>query len=145
MNATHQTTEVTAEQVMSLHEWTGRPIMECKQYLSSISVTDRNRVLESLRAGKERGESFFRDPIEFDPNVRPKFEEICKEAGEIVREWQQERVRRLQLESPELAKAASTGTGLCHRHWALVKQLMRERHGIEWRSPSDMNPGVLFD
>ena len=144
MDATSQNTEVTAEQVMSLHEWTGISIRECKQYLSRISSVDRNRVLKFLRDAKER-EPFFRDPIEFDPTIRPKFEAICREADKVTREWQQDRIRRLELESPELAELESTGIGLCYRYWALVKQLMRERHGIEWRSPSDMNPGTLFD
>lgn len=34
--------------------------------------------------------------------------------------------------------------GFCFRYWALKKRILQE-YGIEWRSPSQMNPHVMFD
>lgn len=36
------------------------------------------------------------------------------------------------------------GMGFCHYYWSVKRAVLR-RHGIDWRSPSAMNPGVLFD
>ena len=38
----------------------------------------------------------------------------------------------------------SRGMGFCHAHWSTMSQVLAER-GIKWRSPSRMNPGVMFD
>ncbi len=35
--------------------------------------------------------------------------------------------------------------GFCHPLWAEMKRILREKHGIDWKSPGDMNPEVLFD
>ena len=35
--------------------------------------------------------------------------------------------------------------GFCHLYWATVKRILRERHGIDWKSPAEMNPDVFFD
>ena len=37
------------------------------------------------------------------------------------------------------------GMGFCHAYWATKAQVLREEFDIEWRSPSQMNPNVLFD
>lgn len=37
------------------------------------------------------------------------------------------------------------GMGFCHAYWSAKARVLREDYGIEWRSPSAMNPGVLFD
>lgn len=37
------------------------------------------------------------------------------------------------------------GMGFCHAYWSAKACVLREDYGIEWRSPSAMNPGVLFD
>lgn len=36
------------------------------------------------------------------------------------------------------------GMGFCHYYWS-VKTSVLKRHGIDWRSPSAMNPRVMFD
>ena len=40
-----------------------------------------------------------------------------------------------------------TGTrlGWCHAVWAEKKRILREKYGIEWRTPAEMNPRVAFD
>lgn len=34
--------------------------------------------------------------------------------------------------------------GTCHRYWARKKELLKQR-GIDWKSPSEMNPDIIFD
>jgi hypothetical protein len=35
--------------------------------------------------------------------------------------------------------------GYCHRVWELQKQILCEKYGLDWKTPQEMNPGVLFD
>ena len=36
------------------------------------------------------------------------------------------------------------GMGFCFSYWSTLRQVLAER-GISWRSPHEMNPGVMFD
>ena len=35
--------------------------------------------------------------------------------------------------------------GLCHHYWMYKKQVLHEKYGIHWRSPSELTPHVIFD
>lgn len=35
--------------------------------------------------------------------------------------------------------------GFCFQYWATKRELLMEKYGIDWRSPSQMNPRVMFD
>ncbi|MBE6634384.1 MAG: hypothetical protein E7620_08615 [Ruminococcaceae bacterium] len=37
------------------------------------------------------------------------------------------------------------GMGYCHLYWSVKRNILKKDYGIEWRSPAEMNPGVLFD
>lgn len=37
------------------------------------------------------------------------------------------------------------GRGYCHEYWRRKKQLLKEMYNIDWSSPAELNPGVLFD
>ena len=37
------------------------------------------------------------------------------------------------------------GMGFCHGYWSAIGAVLSEKYGIEWRSPSMMNRGVMFD
>ena len=37
------------------------------------------------------------------------------------------------------------GLGFCHLYWSAKKKVLRDRFGIDWRSPSGRFPGMLFD
>ena len=41
--------------------------------------------------------------------------------------------------------AKPRGMGFCFAYWSAKKHVLRTKFGIEWRSPSEMNPGVMFD
>lgn len=44
----------------------------------------------------------------------------------------------------ELGDRART-MGACHMAWAIQKRILKERYGIEWHSPSELNPLCHFD
>ncbi|MBK9410120.1 MAG: hypothetical protein IPN47_19150 [Gemmatimonadetes bacterium] len=35
--------------------------------------------------------------------------------------------------------------GSCHAFWAAKQQVLHDRFGIEWKSPAEMNPLIIFD
>lgn len=35
--------------------------------------------------------------------------------------------------------------GYCHRYWSVKRRILREDYAIEWKSPAQLNPGVMFD
>ncbi len=35
--------------------------------------------------------------------------------------------------------------GICHIYWSIKKQILKEKYGIEWQSPADLNSQVIFD
>lgn len=44
-----------------------------------------------------------------------------------------------------IKEIGSMGFGSCHTFWKHKKKILREEYHIRWRSPQDLNPGVLFD
>ncbi|ANJ66220.1 hypothetical protein A9404_01480 [Halothiobacillus diazotrophicus] len=39
----------------------------------------------------------------------------------------------------------SFGMGYCYPFWSAKKQILKERFGIDWQTPEELNPDVLFD
>lgn len=37
------------------------------------------------------------------------------------------------------------GLGFCHIYWHRKKQLLKELYNIDWKSPAELNPGIIFD
>lgn len=35
--------------------------------------------------------------------------------------------------------------GICHAIWARKKQLLKEMYNIDWKSPAELNPHIIFD
>ena len=35
--------------------------------------------------------------------------------------------------------------GHCYAVWGKQKQILKERHGIDWKAPDEMNPMIIFD
>ena len=54
------------------------------------------------------------------------------------------RAQELEEELSELMKNHSR-FGSCHFYWANKKRILKEKYGIEWKSPAELNPHVCFD
>ena len=62
---------------------------------------------------------------------------------QLTPEWEKN-IYEVELECDEELKGESRGMGFCFGYWS-AKRAALARRGIEWRSPSSMNPGVMFD
>ena len=58
-------------------------------------------------------------------------------------EWEKV-IYEVEKEVDEQLKDEPRGMGFCHSYWS-AKRAALARRGIEWRSPSAMNPRVMFD
>ncbi len=69
-----------------------------------------------------------RDPQERDPRLRPVIDAAAQEAEVSLREdgW-------------------TIGMGYCHVLWGCQKRILKEKYGINWKTPAEMNPDVRFD
>jgi hypothetical protein len=68
------------------------------------------------------------DPIENDPA----FFETLKLANH-------------DAEAELLATGHKHGLGWCHLFWSVKKRILKEKYGIDWKSPEELNPHILFD
>ena len=50
------------------------------------------------------------------------------------------------METLVRAKTGKGGyLGFCHEYWAVKKEVLREKYGIDWRSPAERYPHIIFD
>lgn len=68
------------------------------------------------------------DPQEGDPQLRAIIKAAEKEAEESLRK-----------------EGVGRHLGYCHRLWGRQKQILKEKYGIDWRSPAEMNPDIMYD
>jgi hypothetical protein len=66
------------------------------------------------------------DPIEDEPKLKPVLEAAEKEA---------------------LAQLADQRQvfGFCHLFWSTKKEILKEKYGLDWKTPAEMNPHTCFD
>ena len=48
-------------------------------------------------------------------------------------------------EVEEELKDHPRGLGFVHLFWATKERILKEKYGISWRSPGELNPNILFD
>jgi hypothetical protein len=77
---------------------------------------------------KHSTSSLRHDPIENDPRYAVIFATIDKEVDALL--------------ADDPARGAM---GFCHRQWSTKQELLKSKYGIDWRSPAEMNPEVIFD
>jgi len=68
------------------------------------------------------------DPVEDRPEFQAIIDDVRAEAD-----------RRLELHPWR------KGRGYCHPRWKTIKLILREEHGIHWRTPIEMNPHICYD
>lgn len=53
---------------------------------------------------------------------------------------------REELEREIKAQIGKGGyLGYCHVYWAVKKRILKEKYGIDWKSPAELNPHIRFD
>ena len=76
-----------------------------------------------------------RDGNEYDPKERdPKYRDIIKKAKKEAEEI-------LEKEYP----GGKNRMGYCHHLWGEKKRILKEKYNIDWMTPGECNPGIMFD
>ncbi len=94
------------------------------------SLEECQRICEQPRpAPKKRPSSgLYYDPVEDDPRYVEVFSTIDTEV-------------KTALELP--AKQGSRGS--VHIFWETKKRILKQKYNIDWRTPAELNPWVIFD
>lgn len=96
-------------------------------WLNPFALTPREQLLrERIEIAKQQQGAcdLLHDPIEDDPLIHPMIAEAAAQAE---------------------AEVPDSGMGWCYSVWEAQQRILRNRFGIEWFDPSEMNPGSLFD
>jgi len=111
-----------------------------KQYYLRILVEDPLEgtqfdcaVLDKIKEIKDREED---EPLKHDP------QEDDPELGPIIKETAEEAKRKI-YEKYGL-KGSEYRPGIGHEMWTEQKRILKEK-GIDWKSPKEMNPYIIFD
>ena len=73
-----------------------------------------------------------------------KYEKLIKfDPVERTEEWE-EVIYEVEKECAEILKDEPKGMGFCFAYWS-TKAAVLKKHGIAWKSPPLMNPGIHFD
>ena len=54
-------------------------------------------------------------------------------------------IKDVEKELDDLLKDKPRSMGFCRIYWYEKKRILKEKYGIEWKSPALMNPRVRFD
>ena len=76
----------------------------------------------------KQGSWIAHDPIDNDPRYKSVFEGIDAEVDEILKDH------------PMRGRM-----GFCHIIWDTEKEILKQKYGIPWETPAEMNPHILFD
>lgn len=77
---------------------------------------------------RQGGSGLKRDPIEADPRYRKIFAGI-----------------ELEVDQAVAGDPRRGSMGFVHLRWEVKKRILKQNYGIEWRSPAELNPHVMFD
>ena len=109
----------------SLH---GCELSAAEDVESQMTMYERNiRYADSGEYDRVEQEGFLKhDPVEWSTA----YEKVIDEVERLVEEQLDDHPR---------------GMGFCFAYWSAKEHVLLTKFGIEWRSPSVMNPGVHFD
>lgn len=134
--------DVTNERLMRLHHETGLPVLSAKGLLVSMPPAEQENFIVALESAQGR---ILRDPIEDDPNLGPIIGAVLDAVGKQVQDEHDAHIKELAITSPAVAHLFKSGRGLCHAVWLKAKQQLKDEHGIDWKTPAEMNPWKHFD
>ncbi len=76
--------------------------------------------------------------------INPKIGGLKKDPVEYTHKWE-EIYYDLEDELNDRFESVPRHRGLCFRIWSVKREILEEKYGIDWHSPSQMNPRVRFD
>lgn len=113
----------------------------CLYYIDEPGDTEEKELgfwkeLKDIEYKLRYGYSFWKRPVN-------KFLDIKEDEIEYTDEY-----LKIELELERLIRAEIGDggyMGFCHKYWWTKKRILKDRFGIEWKSPVDLNPTVNFD
>ena len=82
--------------------------------------------------------------LEMDSSDDP----FTDDSDESMKVFIRERVgeaQRLLSENPAQAADLISQLGDCHKLWAMQKFILKEKYGITWYTPAELNPEIKYD
>ncbi len=117
---------------------TPRLCIEIRQYMQALNAEDEdnNEALEQLH-------DFINPTISVEEYCR-KYSKFLKfDPVERTEAWERV-IYEVESECAKLLKDEIQGMGFCFSYWS-TKRSVLEKYGISWKTPSQMNPKVMFD
>lgn len=99
----------------------------CRTLCESVPVNSRQVELPAVQTGGTRS-GLAHDPVEEEPRYAGVFRAIDDE------------VKVLLADHP-----LRGGEGFVNIYWSTKKSVLKQKYGIDWRSPGELNPHVIFD
>lgn len=117
---------------MDIDEYEGSPEAYVRQYTVKDHKKSMEKVLDYLdpKVSMEQWCRKYNVRLKFDPVERSEEWEKC--------------IYDVEAECNRKLKHEKVGMGFCYSYWSTKKSVLA-KHGIEWNSPSTMNPRVIFD
>lgn len=119
---------------------TGMGWLEARIFLAGKTSLLCERIVSAKE--KQKG-GLLHDPIEDEPVLAQQVADAKRQAEAAFRSWVADcNTDYLRRGLPHLAEHPRGG---CHFIWLETKKVLRQQYGIEWFSPTEMNPGTIFD
>ncbi len=138
-----ETTEAKADLLGKMLEqteetMTPRFCIEVREYMLELNPADEENISELEK---------LKDYVNLDITM----EDYCKKYNRTLKfdpverspEWE-DAIYEVEKECSEQLKDVPRVMGFCFMYWSTKKAVLAE-HGIDWETPSSMNPGVMFD
>jgi hypothetical protein len=100
---------------------------ECQALCENVTESG-NKGVTGIKPVENKRSGLYYDPIEDDPRYAEVFKTIDDEVKELLANYPQRE-----------------GRGSVYTYWETKKGLLKQKYGIDWRSPGEMNPQVIFD
>ncbi len=67
------------------------------------------------------------------------------ENTEEYKQIEKELNKKIELELELKGYKNKQALGFCHIYWELKKEILKTDYNIDWKSPQDLNPEIIFD
>jgi len=103
-------------------------IDECRALCEAVESAGEGTKTSEVKPGEKSRSGLAHDPVEDDPRYSEVFKTIDDE------------VKKILADHP-----LRGGEGFVNIYWETKKRLLKEKYGIDWHSPGELNPHVIFD
>lgn len=118
-----------------------RKFLKLRILLQDVDEMDRHLLASDLQQAMA---SLFSSEEMMKIILRPQIGHLKKDPVEYT--WQWEKIfYAVEAKLEQRFTNAPRHMGFCFHFWNAKQELLKEEYGIEWHSPAQMNPHVIFD